>query len=104
MLDEREIDARVTSTPHGDALRAQGVSVIYISHKMEEIFKIADRISVMRDGSLETRLVEDRGHNQRAERRFGGDRSLGLGPQAGPDGIDPVEPGCEVACFHDGAP
>ena len=31
-------------------LRSQGVSMIYISHKMEEIFKISDRITVLRDG------------------------------------------------------
>ncbi|MDR2757796.1 MAG: sugar ABC transporter ATP-binding protein [Spirochaetaceae bacterium] len=31
-------------------LRSQGVSIIYISHKMEEIFKISDRITVLRDG------------------------------------------------------
>ncbi len=31
-------------------LKKQGVTIIYISHRMEEIFEIADRISVMRDG------------------------------------------------------
>jgi len=31
-------------------LRAQGVSVIYISHRLEEIFVIADRVVVLRDG------------------------------------------------------
>jgi len=31
-------------------LRMQGVAIIYISHKMEEIFKLADRITVLRDG------------------------------------------------------
>jgi len=31
-------------------LKAQGVSIIYISHKLDEIFKIADHISVFRDG------------------------------------------------------
>ncbi len=31
-------------------LKASGVSVIYISHRMEEIFDISDRISVFRDG------------------------------------------------------
>ncbi|HEY0735315.1 MAG TPA: sugar ABC transporter ATP-binding protein [Herpetosiphonaceae bacterium] len=31
-------------------LRSQGVSIIYISHKMEEILKIADEVSIMRDG------------------------------------------------------
>ncbi|WP_322895487.1 MULTISPECIES: sugar ABC transporter ATP-binding protein [unclassified Yoonia] len=31
-------------------LQARGVGIIYISHRMEEIFKITDRISVLRDG------------------------------------------------------
>ncbi len=31
-------------------LKAQGVSIIYVSHKMDEIFHIADRMTVMRDG------------------------------------------------------
>jgi len=31
-------------------LRSRGVGIIYISHRMEEIFKITDRISVLRDG------------------------------------------------------
>ena len=34
------------------ALKQSGVSIIYVSHKMEEIFRIADRISVLRDGRL----------------------------------------------------
>jgi methyl-galactoside transport system ATP-binding protein len=33
-----------------DTLREQGVAIIYISHKMEEILKIADEVSIMRDG------------------------------------------------------
>ncbi|MCE9610428.1 MAG: sugar ABC transporter ATP-binding protein [Chthoniobacter sp.] len=31
-------------------LRAQGVGVIYISHRLEEIFALADRVTVLRDG------------------------------------------------------
>ncbi|MEQ9039548.1 MAG: sugar ABC transporter ATP-binding protein [Silicimonas sp.] len=31
-------------------LKAGGVGIIYISHRMEEIFKITDRITVLRDG------------------------------------------------------
>ncbi|MDP3961971.1 MAG: sugar ABC transporter ATP-binding protein [Pseudorhodobacter sp.] len=31
-------------------LKSDGVGIIYISHRMEEIFKITDRISVLRDG------------------------------------------------------
>jgi ABC-type sugar transport system ATPase subunit len=33
-------------------LTARGVSVIYISHRLEEIFEIADSVTVMRDGGL----------------------------------------------------
>ena len=31
-------------------LRASGVSCIYISHRLEEVFQIADRVTVLRDG------------------------------------------------------
>jgi ABC-type sugar transport system ATPase subunit len=31
-------------------LKAEGVSIIYISHKLNELFEISDRITVMRDG------------------------------------------------------
>ena len=33
-------------------LREQGISLIYISHKMDEIFEICDEVSVLRDGNL----------------------------------------------------
>jgi inositol transport system ATP-binding protein len=33
-------------------LKNQGVAIIYISHKMDEIFKISDTITVLRDGKL----------------------------------------------------
>ncbi len=33
-------------------LRKRGTSIIYISHKMDEIFRIADEITVFRDGSV----------------------------------------------------
>jgi len=32
-------------------LREQGVSIIYISHKMEEILRISDEVTIMRDGT-----------------------------------------------------
>ena len=32
------------------SLKSEGVSIVYISHRMEEIFAICDRITVMRDG------------------------------------------------------
>lgn len=33
-------------------LKEQGISLIYISHKMDEVFEICDEISVLRDGKL----------------------------------------------------
>lgn len=36
-------------------LRNQGVAIIYVSHRLDEIFKVADRVVVLRDG----RLVQD---------------------------------------------
>ncbi len=38
-------------------LKARGVGIIYISHRMEEIFKITDRISVLRDGQYRGTVV-----------------------------------------------
>ncbi len=35
-----------------DRLRKRGVTILYISHKMDEVFKLADRITVLRDGKL----------------------------------------------------
>ena len=33
-------------------LKEQGIALIYISHKMDEIFTICDEVSVLRDGNL----------------------------------------------------
>lgn len=33
-----------------ERLRKEGVSIIYISHRLEEIYRLSDRILVMRDG------------------------------------------------------
>jgi rhamnose transport system ATP-binding protein len=33
-----------------NTLRSQGVAILYISHRMEEVFEIADRVTVLRDG------------------------------------------------------
>lgn len=45
-------------------LKAQGVSIIYISHKMDEIFRISDTITVLRDGKyIGTRNAGELDHN-----------------------------------------
>ena len=35
-----------------ERLQGQGVAIIYISHRMDEIFRIANRVTVMRDGKV----------------------------------------------------
>ncbi len=46
-------------------LRAEGISLVYISHKMDEIFDICDQVSVLRDGSLVmTKDCEDTNMNE----------------------------------------
>jgi len=35
-----------------DSLRRHGVGIVYVSHRMEEIYQVADRITVLRDGAL----------------------------------------------------
>jgi ribose transport system ATP-binding protein len=32
-------------------LKAEGIAIIYISHRMEEVYQLADRVSVLRDGA-----------------------------------------------------
>ena len=33
-----------------DRLRGRGVTAIYVSHRMEEIFRLCDAVTVLRDG------------------------------------------------------
>ena len=41
-------------------LRAQGVGLVFISHHLEEVFEVCDRVTVLRDGAaVETRPVAD---------------------------------------------
>ncbi|MFB0631486.1 sugar ABC transporter ATP-binding protein [Streptomyces sp. AB3(2024)] len=48
-LSEHEVDALFALI---NRLRDQGIAVIYVSHRMQEIFQLADRIAVLRDGAL----------------------------------------------------
>ena len=48
-LTVREVDKLFSMMRN---LKAQGISIIYISHKMDEIFEICDQVSVLRDGKL----------------------------------------------------
>ncbi|WP_244231131.1 sugar ABC transporter ATP-binding protein [Paraburkholderia graminis] len=55
------LDEPTASLPQGDverlfvvldSLRKRGVGMIYVSHRLDEIFRVADRAAVMRDGRL----------------------------------------------------
>ncbi|MFI9788758.1 sugar ABC transporter ATP-binding protein [Kitasatospora sp. NPDC051984] len=48
-LSEHEVDALFALIRR---LREDGIAVIYVSHRMKEIFQLADRIAVLRDGTL----------------------------------------------------
>ncbi|MBQ7834484.1 MAG: sugar ABC transporter ATP-binding protein [Ruminiclostridium sp.] len=42
------------------SLRKKGVSIVYISHRMEEIFELCDRITILRDGTyVDTKYIKD---------------------------------------------
>lgn len=58
-------------------LKSEGVGIVYISHRMEEIFKITDRITVLRDGQYRgTLLTADTNEDEVTQLMIG--RSLDL--------------------------
>ncbi|MEX2444021.1 MAG: sugar ABC transporter ATP-binding protein [Alkalispirochaeta sp.] len=48
-LSEQEVDSLYGIV---ERLRDRGVTVVFISHKLTEVFRVADRITVLRDGEL----------------------------------------------------
>lgn len=46
-LTQKEVEVLFSTI---EKLKTQNVAIIYISHRMEELFKISDRVTVMRDG------------------------------------------------------
>lgn len=56
-LSEKEVNHLFTII---DKLKQRGCGIIYISHKMEEIFKICDEITILRDGKwIDTVATKD---------------------------------------------
>lgn len=43
-----------------ERLREKGVAVVYVSHRLEEVFEIADEISVLRDGCMVVNIPKER--------------------------------------------
>ena len=60
-LGEREVDRLFEII---GLLRSRGIAVVYISHKLEEVFRIADRVTVLRDGrTVGSVATSDTGHD-----------------------------------------
>lgn len=71
-LTDKEIDRLFVMI---NQLKSEGVSFVYISHRMDEIFKISDEITVMRDGtSVMSKKTSDTNYNELVQAMVG--RSL----------------------------
>ncbi|WP_457094030.1 sugar ABC transporter ATP-binding protein [Microvirga sp. P5_D2] len=55
-LSSRETDALFTLIRQ---LRSEGLAIIYISHRMAEVYELADRVSVLRDGTYVGTLTRE---------------------------------------------
>lgn len=80
------LDEPTSSLPHHEVERVlnvvrrlshQGVAVIYVSHRMDEISKIADSVTVLRDGKLvSTRPLEESSVDAIAHEMIGGESQM----------------------------
>ena len=70
------------------SLRKKGVSIVYISHRMEEIFELCDRISVLRDGTyIGTKKIPETNMNEIVKMMIGRE----IGEPVSPNVTAPLE-------------
>jgi len=55
-MDARAVESFLNAV---QALTASGLAIVYISHRLDEIFQLADRVCVMRDGAMAAELTGD---------------------------------------------
>lgn len=48
-LSEKEVERLLSTVAE---LKRQGIAILYVSHKLEELKRVGDRISILRDGSI----------------------------------------------------
>ncbi len=65
-----------------DDLRSDGIAVLYISHRLDEIVRIADRVTVMRDGEVVQTLEGDEINEREIVRLMVGREIENLYPRA----------------------
>jgi len=85
-LTVREVD-RLLDTVR--TLRAHGTAVVYISHRLDEVFSLADRISVLRDGER-VATVDARSTDRASVIQMMIGRTMDEGPGYRKDGMHPA--------------
>ena len=76
----------------------QGISIIYISHRLDEIFQIADRATVLRDGKLVgTKSITDITQRDLVQMMVGHDVTRGTSQASIPDSSKNAEPVLKVS-------
>lgn len=68
------------------ALRARGVSILYVTHRLDEVFEIADRLTVLRDGRVVANArVSEVTREELVKHIVGGDLPVTIKSAAGRD-------------------
>jgi ABC-type sugar transport system ATPase subunit len=73
-------------------LRSRGIAVIFISHKLKEVFRITDRIVVLRDGGLAGELETGAATEEQVIQLMVGRELASFAPRAGGTGPGPDAP------------
>ncbi len=88
MLANEEVDALLGIVRK---LREQGIAVLYISHRLEEVEALADRVTVLRDGKMiGTWPAHELDQRQMAELMVGRELSMLYPPKRGTASAEPV--------------
>ncbi len=67
------------------ALKSEGVGIVYVSHKMDEIFRICDRVTVLRDGeTIDTRDIASTSPAELIRMMVGREIAMGAGVERSP--------------------
>ncbi len=75
-------------------LRARGLAIVYISHRLDEVFELADRVTVLRDGkTVAAAAVKDVDRRQLIRWMVGRDLAEEFPPRAATRGMGAAEPG-----------
>ncbi|MGV0876075.1 sugar ABC transporter ATP-binding protein [Martelella sp. FLE1502] len=98
MLANDEVDALLEIVRN---LRAHGVAVLYISHRLEEVEAVADRVTVLRDGKMiGTWPASELDQRQMAELMVGRELSMLYPPKREPATAEPILSVEELSVDH----